>query len=427
VLDDTAAEWAGSLPGRLTDSTARLNRTMQRRHGESRGLESGRPSGMVTLRTLFPFGCNNVRVGHILLSLVRHLSETDLRAELWVMRRGPRARAKYVRTAIPGKVVSVIERANGVIQPRRNWARAILEHRYAAAFRPGDVAYVYRGCSLELLRALKARGHRVFLERAIIMDHMAKRISDDAFARAGWLVEPLFAQSRLDAEQAQVDTADFVFSPSPAVTASLRERGVPDQKILQTSYGWDPERFRTTAPALPPIQGVTVLFVGSIEIRKGAHLLLEAWSRAGITGRLVLAGEMEPLIARYCGEHLKRKDVIHLPFHPDPAPVYRSADIFGFPTLEEGSPLVSYEALANGLPVVTTPMGAGNVIRHRREGLVVEPHDQHALIGALRELAGDAEKRRGMGEAGRIRAADYTWDKVAQRRYELIKEALSRR
>ena len=324
--------------------------------------------GMVTLRTLFPFGCNNVRIGHILFSLLRHLAATDLRAELWVMRRGPRARAAFVRTALPSKVVSVIERANRVIQPRRNLARAILERRYAAAFEPGDVAYVYRGCSLELLRALRARGHPVFLERAIIMDHMAKRISDEAFARAGWPVEPRFAQTRLDTEQAQVDIADFIFSPSPAVTASLRERGVPDAKILRTSYGWDPERFRTTARALPPSEGVTVLFVGSIEIRKGAHLLLEVWSRAGITGRLVLAGEMEPLIARYWGEHLKRKDVIHLPFDPDPAPVYRSADIFGFPTLEEGSPLVSYEALGTALPVVTTPMGAGRSPGMARKG-----------------------------------------------------------
>jgi glycosyltransferase involved in cell wall biosynthesis len=86
---------------------------------------------------------------------------------------------------------------------------------------------------------------------------------------------------------------------------------------------------------------------------------------------------------------------------------------------------LSFEALGTGLPIVTTSMGTGGVIRHGQEGLVVAPHDQEALIGALRELAGDAEKRRTMGEAGRIRAADYTWDKIARRRYGLIKKALA--
>jgi glycosyltransferase involved in cell wall biosynthesis len=382
----------------------------------------------MTLRTLFPFMCDNHLTSHIPLSLVRYLSQTDLRAELWVMRRGPRARAKFVRTAVPGKMVSVISRVNRVVQPRKNWARTLLEHRYAASFRPGDAAYVWAGCSVELLRTLRTRGHPVFRECANTMVHTVKRIIDDAFARAGWPVERpyLVPQLLLDGEQAQVETADFIFAPNPAVVASLRERGIPDAKILPTSYGWDPERFRTTARALPASEGVTVLFVGSVGIRKGAHLLLEGWSRAGIAGRLVLVGGMEPLIARYCGEHLKRKDVIHFAYHPDPAPLYRSADIFVFPTLEEGGPLVSYEAIGSGLPVVTTPMGAGDIIRHGQEGLVVAPHDQDALIGALRELAADAEKRRTMGEAGRIRAADYTWDKVAQRRYDLIKKALSR-
>ena len=82
--------------------------------------------------------------------------------------------------------------------------------------------------------------------------------------------------------------------------------------------------------------------------------------------------------------------------------------------------------MGNGLPIITTPMGAGNVIRHRKEGLVIDPYDQDAWIAALRQLAKDAEMRRMIGEAGRIRAAEYTWDKVARRRYDLIKGAMLR-
>jgi glycosyltransferase involved in cell wall biosynthesis len=379
----------------------------------------------MTLRTLFPFPCNNNHTCHPPFSLARYLSQTDLRAELWVMQRGPQARATFVRAMFSNKVHSLIVRVNKTIQPKSDWARQAIEHRYARAFRDGDVAHVYRGCSLELLHALRARGNVVILERVNTMDHMAKRIMDDAYVRAGWSMGP-FTQEELDAEQAQADAANFIFSPSPAVTESLRERGILEERILECSYGWDPQRFNTTARALPEIEGVTVLFVGHIGMRKGAHLLLDAWSKAGIDGRLVLLGGMDPLIAKNCADHLTRKDVVHLAYNPDTAPVYRSSDMFAFPTLEEGSPLVSYEAMGNGLPVVISPMGAGSVIRHGKEGLVVDPHDQDAWIAALRELAADAGMRRTIGEAGRVRAAEYTWDKVAQRRYDLIKGALSK-
>ena len=133
---------------------------------------------------------------------------------------------------------------------------------------------------------------------------------------------------------------------------------------------------------------------------------------------------MESLIARHCAGQLARPDVIHRDYEPEPASVYRSADIFAFPTLEEGSPLVSYEAMACGLPVVTSPMGAGSVVRHGQEGLVVDPYDPQALIRALQELAEDVRTRREMGAAAQRRAAEYTWNKVARRRYELFTAAL---
>lgn len=376
------------------------------------------------LRTLFPFPCNNEYTSHLPFSLVRHLSQTDLRAELWVARRGPKAREDFVHAVFPYNLHSLVVRANRTIQPKNDWARQVIEHRYRGAFRDGDTALLSRGCSLELLQWLRSRGHVIFLERVNVMDHMAKRIIEDAFARAGWPAEHFYSQNVLDGEQAQAETANFIFSANPAVTESLLERGIPRERILECSYGWDPERFNMTVRALPEIAGVTVLFVGSIGMRKGAHLLLNAWSKAGIDGRLVLLGEIEPLIAKHCADLLQREDVIHLPYNPDPGPVYRSADIFALPTLEEGGPLVSYEAMGNGLPIVTSRMGAGNIIGHRKEGLVVDPHDQNQLIEALWQLAKSAEMRRAMGEAGRIRAAEYTWDKVAQRRYDLIKGAL---
>ena len=60
--------------------------------------------------------------------------------------------------------------------------------------------------------------------------------------------------------------------------------------------------------------------------------------------------------------------------------------MFVFPTLEEGDPQVTYEAAGCGLPILTTPMGAGRLIEDESNGLIVKPCDVDALAEALWRL-----------------------------------------
>ena len=125
---------------------------------------------------------------------------------------------------------------------------------------------------------------------------------------------------------------------------------------------------------------MTALFVGTICVRKGVHLLLDYWIQSGVKGRLILLGEIEPIIKDKCADLLRRSDIVVMDYvkEKDLGALYRSADVFLLPSLEEGSPLVIYEACGSGLPVVTTPMGAGAIVRHSCEGLVLDPYDSAA-------------------------------------------------
>ena len=127
---------------------------------------------------------------------------------------------------------------------------------------------------------------------------------------------------------------------------------------------------------LAPSEGITAVFVGGICVRKGAHLLLDYWAQSGVKGRLVMAGQLEPAIKEKCANLLSRDDVIVRDYIPNVGALYRSADVFAFPSLEEGGPQVTYEACGCGLPVITTPMGAGRIVRHDREGFVIDPYDR---------------------------------------------------
>ncbi len=61
------------------------------------------------------------------------------------------------------------------------------------------------------------------------------------------------------------------------------------------------------------------------------------------------------------------------------------------------------------------------------KGLAPIDLERSGLAFALQELAADVDRRRALGEAAQMRALEYTWDKVAQRRYGLIRDALARR
>jgi len=96
-----------------------------------------------------------------------------------------------------------------------------------------------------------------------------------------------------------------------------------------------------------------------------------------------------------------------------PAAAYQQADIFVFPSLEEGSALVTYEAMACGLPVVTTP-NAGSLVRDGVEGFIVPIRDPDALAERMERLRANARLRQALGRAARMRVEEFTWEQHGQ-------------
>ncbi|NJL21901.1 MAG: glycosyltransferase family 4 protein [Leptolyngbyaceae cyanobacterium SM1_3_5] len=160
--------------------------------------------------------------------------------------------------------------------------------------------------------------------------------------------------------------------------------------------------------------------MGSVCVRKGAHLLMQAFIRSGIKGRLLLCGQMEPAIASACKTWLDRPDIIHLPYTSDITAVYREADLFAFPSLEEGGPQVTYEAMAHGLPVVVSPMGGGSIVRDQVDGWILPPHEEEAWVEAFRQLAASPELRSQFAQESWQRSQQFTYDRVAERRAQMM-------
>ncbi|TFV39487.1 glycosyltransferase [Bradyrhizobium frederickii] len=283
---------------------------------------------------------------------------------------------------------------------------------------PRLAAYLWPSASMELLQELKRRDVTVFREQFNCHTRTAKTILDRAYGKLDATPMHGITDAAVHRETKILEAIDYIFCPNQPVEASLLENGVSKSKCLEAAYGWDPVRLSGKNRLLPSNHGLTAVFVGIIGVRKGAHLILDYWAKSGVTGRLVLAGRMEPVIKEKCRDLLARDDVTVLDYVEDVGALYRSADIFVFPSLEEGGPQVTYEACACGLPVLTTSMGAGRIVRNEREGLVLDPYDAAGWIAAIRRLAEDTELRQRMSVAALEHAQRFTWTAVASRRRE---------
>lgn len=274
------------------------------------------------------------------------------------------------------------------------------------------IAYFWPDPPRSLVQA--ARNHGLFTVREMINTFRgtAKRILDDAYDCLGLRPEYSITEESVEREREELALYDYVFASNPMVEESLLEAGVEPMRIIPSSFGWSPARFAVGPGLQSRGKGFKALFVGSVCVRKGVPQLLAAWEKSGVEGELVLAGGVEnaikPLLKSYC-EKLSIRVLDHV---ADVGALYQSADIFVFPTLEEGGPQVTYEAAGCGLPIVTTPMGAARLVKDGLNGLVVDATDIDGLARAIARLEKSPELRKRFSQQARIAANQYTYEQV---------------
>ncbi|OAI50978.1 hypothetical protein AYO44_05310 [Planctomycetaceae bacterium SCGC AG-212-F19] len=196
---------------------------------------------------------------------------------------------------------------------------------------------------------------------------------------------------------------DHVTCASEYVRAGLIAQGVKPVNISVLPYPIDMEPIPTI---VRPAQRhpVTVGFLGRVELWKGAPYFREVASRVNLPGvRFVMIGPVHvpPAV------QARLKDRVELVGPVPRSEVMRRLaqfDIFFFPSTCEGSAGAVMEAMASGLPVVTTP-NSGTLVRDGIEGFVRAADDTAGLADAVHRLVDDPALRRAMGDAARHRAS----------------------
>lgn len=288
-----------------------------------------------------------------------------------------------------------------------------LRQRMAAEdFRGANALYCLDNGDEGVIREAKRRGMAVVYEQVIAPQ--VGRIMREERARFPGL-EQQDADAAVEAgirKDAEVwDLADLVLAPSPFVREGMIELGADPDRIGLVPYGLPEHWFGG------PTQPVTgrVLFVGSVGLRKGSHYLAEACRilrRRGSSIEFRVVGAYNP-------------QEIASPLFEGPVYVgqvprnqvrkeFEQADVFAFPTLAEGFALVHLEAMACGVPVVTTP-NCGPAVRDGEDGFIVGARDALALANRIETIVGDRVLRNRLAQSARKRAADFSWQNYRDR------------
>jgi glycosyltransferase involved in cell wall biosynthesis len=199
----------------------------------------------------------------------------------------------------------------------------------------------------------------------------------------------------------------------------------PKNRVCYLPNGVDLERFRPApAPAPEPVgrhapegRPVVIGHVAHLRPEKNQRLLLAAMARmtwrAATVLRIVGDGPEAGRLRTTVDQLGITQQVEFVGKVADTAPVYRDFDLFVLSSDTEQMPLTVLEAMASGLPVVSTDVGDVRSMVHATNRQFITPKgDVAALAGALDHLVTDAATRRTLGEHNRVHCAQH-FDKAA--------------
>jgi glycosyltransferase involved in cell wall biosynthesis len=213
---------------------------------------------------------------------------------------------------------------------------------------------------------------------------------------------------------------------------------------ISSLLGVEPARIRVIPhgtdlpPAIAPFsatRGKVILSVGALQKRKNLLRLIEAFEslRSGVLSdwKLVLAGSTNGYGAGEILERIARSpartriEVTGYISAEQLASLYRRAAVFAFPSLDEGFGIPILEAMAFGVPVLTSnrsalPEVAGDA------ALLVDPLCTDEIADGLRRLVQEEDLRGDLAKRGRLRAAEFPWSRTIQQTYQVYREVLGK-
>lgn len=294
-----------------------------------------------------------------------------------------------------------------------------------------DILYAYEHVALQSFRRAGALGIQCIYDVPAPEHQYTHAIMHRELEAFPELLKPYdrhiknLEERRTARRREEFERADLVIAASEFTRRSFENSGMYPGKIKIVAYG-APEPHPLAESGLDPgSKDLNLLWAGTFNIRKGAHYLLRAWPRGQAGMRLSVYGSQRlpekllsdlPGTIHFCGP---------VP-HAELCEQYLKADVLIFPTLCDGYGMVVSEALAHGLPVITTrSAGASDLIKHGVNGFLIEAASSEQIQQILEYCRLNREQLRSMRRAAVQSIANYGWAAYRQKLRSTVKQALA--
>ena len=252
------------------------------------------------------------------------------------------------------------------------------------------------------------------------------RMRHDFYGAYQWLYTSLNARW----EKAAFQRATVVIAVSQQVGRELEAIGIPQERIRVILNGVDLEEFSPGKADRQqfgfPEAASVALFAGDIRTnRKNLDTVLNALVQVPDIHLAVVGGTSGSSYPKLA-EELGVKERVHfLGYRRDLPEIMRAVDFFVFPSRYEPFGMVVTEAMASGLPVITTETtGAAEVVTPACGIVLSDSEDTEGLSQALNLLTRNPDQRKQMGKVARLIAEQHSWSSKAQSYIELFEETV---
>ncbi|HHX58361.1 MAG TPA: glycosyltransferase family 4 protein [Candidatus Moranbacteria bacterium] len=203
-------------------------------------------------------------------------------------------------------------------------------------------------------------------------------------------------------------------------------------KIAIIPNGVDTKEFNPARFNKKPNTVLKIICVSRLTRRKSINTLIEAVAilkKEKRKVKLEVAGEGEDRarLEKLVREHQLEEEVefVGLIDHDQVADFYTQADIFALTSLNEGMSNTILEAIAMGLPIITTNTGGtAELVEDEKNGFIVAKENPEQVANCIKKLEDNQKLLKAMGAESRIKAEKMSWEKVAQEYFKLYQKVL---